>query len=1464
MMLRSLKKLFVFKRLQFVLMVLPLTCFGQSFNEHSGHNISALYNGQLLAIDINADGWMDVVQTGTDDYQSYFKVYLNNRNFNFSPLTPINFFLSNIYTSWCDINNDGYIDFAVSGINDSGSRVTYIGFNNGDSTFIIKDYKLEGTVLGESLWADFDNDGKRDLFLYGINNAGNRVSILYQQKNESFIEINRLIGFSSGKAVIFDYNNDGKKDIFITGLDQNIVKKSYLYQNNGDFNFTAKNTGIDAITSGDIVTADVDGDGWPDLIITGSNQNNKRICKLYLNRQGSFIEKANTFTDSLSNSHVSVSDINNDGKPDVIFTGTDNRLFYQTVMYLNLGNGNFERNTSLSLPVTSAAILNTDLNNDNKPDLIISGKTYSENICKVFENTITVSNSSPDIPDGTGALPYRRDSVLLYWNNVLDKEQGSNDIQYNVFVGNSKNSVNIVSPQSILLSGKRLTQQAGNALTKNQLTIKNLPENKYFWAVQAIDNNHNASAFSSLDSFTICNPVFAGNDTTICKGDTAILKVAPASMTSNWYSLKNGLIASGTFICKFAPQTTDTVVLECHNYLGCTLYDTLIVKVLSPLPIILPSDTAGCSGSSIRLSIGNYFKEAFWRTSNIGFIHNDSLAYWHKIMSVDTVWVTAIDTNNCQNQSSVIVNKYDLPQWSIGKDRHICKYDSVHLQINDNFSSIHWYSYDRTKLKSSTPEYNSKIIENDSLLIVVTDSNRCSTTDTLIIYMLPLPPVNIGNDTSVCYKDTLLIMPDRVTGRTDWISSNSGILASDTIRLFYQVMTPDNIVAMVTDSNNCRNTDTLRISVLPLPEFTVGNDTAVCYGQNLMLSVGAGWKRVDWYTKIDGLWKEDQWFVVRHETNTDTIWVKVQNQYKCKAFDTIHIVVYPLPVVFAGNDTSICFKDTLLLKSNNNFPYIQWNSSTKGWLSNDNIYPYEVNVSDTIVLTAVDQNNCKNTDTTLINVIPLPEIPAVNDTSACNKDTIKFNIPGIWKKLFWQSFNHPEISSDSALFLYPVENNDTLLIKATNLMGCRSEKTMIINAHRLPKIEINDTSICRNECIKLQLLDTLIQKVKWNMPDNKITETNNLMMEYCPEVNGKVTVTAYTNNNCSVTDTINVEIYELPVVNIGKDTTVCYGSSIILGQDNMIIDKAEIKKISWQNVESSQSSILRPSVELTQDTLYTLIVSDIHGCSAQDSINIEVNPPSQFTLPDTVAICFGQTAYIGQSYIINGSRFKYSFEWWPDTAISNITAELPEFNPLSTTRYRVVAHTWLCKPDTDYLVVLVRPLPIIYHTPDITIGENGYVQLYAEGGSSYRWWPANSLNQPDIPDPIARPEKSTTYSIMATDNYGCVSYDSLTVYVGNQIFVPDLFSPNQDGKNDTFKIYGFGILNLTLTISNLQNVILYESSDIQKIMEEGWDGTYKGNAVPEGQYRWHLKGKFIDGQDILYKGKSTGILLLIR
>ncbi|MNL18407.1 hypothetical protein D3C87_1395500 [compost metagenome] len=89
--------------------------------------------------------------------------------------------------------------------------------------------------------------------------------------------------------------------------------------------------------------------------------------------------------------------------------------------------------------------------------------------------------------------------------------------------------------------------------------------------------------------------------------------------------------------------------------------------------------------------------------------------------------------------------------------------------------------------------------------------------------------------------------------------------------------------------------------------------------------------------------------------------------------------------------------------------------------------------------------------------------------------------------------------------------------------------------------------------------------------------------------------------------------------------------------------------------------------------------------------------------------------------------------------------------------------------------------------------------------------------------------------------------------LGNQIFVPNTFTPNNDGKNDILFVYGNTIAKMRLRVYNQWGQFLYESLSIQN----GWDGTHKGDMQPNGVYVYYLEAEFSDGTKATKKGTIT-------
>jgi gliding motility-associated-like protein len=134
------------------------------------------------------------------------------------------------------------------------------------------------------------------------------------------------------------------------------------------------------------------------------------------------------------------------------------------------------------------------------------------------------------------------------------------------------------------------------------------------------------------------------------------------------------------------------------------------------------------------------------------------------------------------------------------------------------------------------------------------------------------------------------------------------------------------------------------------------------------------------------------------------------------------------------------------------------------------------------------------------------------------------------------------------------------------------------------------------------------------------------------------------------------------------------------------------------------------------------------------------------------------------------------------------------------------------------------------------------VDLYVLGDNliSYIWTPNTTLSNDIISNPVATPSSTTTYTVTVVDDNGCVASLPATVTLNSdvELFIPNLFSPNGDGFNDTWEIPNLGLFpNTGVTVINREGQVVYENS----AYDNSWGGTFKGNKLPEATYYYLVK-----------------------
>lgn len=339
-------------------------------------------------------------------------------------------FIHATYTNmaWGDHNNNGSLDLFYSDKNNHGSATkTQESFyqNNGDGTFRKLTSPFASTAFSCPVWFDMNNDGLLDLFVPGLSdwnyqwndlstrltniqarlyiNQGEQTNGTYKFK-EIPVSESGLIPIFNGKAggkghnwvAAGDYDNDGYTDLLVTGFDENAranrddyedaVRVVYLFKNVKGKYFELQRTPLDGtkpfhgMTDGSVCFADLDNDGWLDILSTGYGYSRESEVHVYWNLQdGTFTESDFNF-DTTTSSSCDVCDLNNDGWADLVMTGVYfNNGQKQFYIYKNKGKRDFEKIESESLlPIDGGQLSFGDINHDGLADILVGGHNNTQ------------------------------------------------------------------------------------------------------------------------------------------------------------------------------------------------------------------------------------------------------------------------------------------------------------------------------------------------------------------------------------------------------------------------------------------------------------------------------------------------------------------------------------------------------------------------------------------------------------------------------------------------------------------------------------------------------------------------------------------------------------------------------------------------------------------------------------------------------------------------------------------------------------------------------------------------------------------------------------------------------------------------------------------------------------------------------------------------------------------------------
>ncbi len=808
-----------------------------------------------------------------------------------------------------------------------------------------------------------------------------------------------------------------------------------------------------------------------------------------------------------------------------------------------------------------------------------------------------------------------------------------------------------------------------------------------------------------------------------------------------------------------------------------------------------------------------------------------------------------IDSNTCNLTDTIIKSILIQDQVSKSIDTaNMCLGSQVQIGIpsEENHNYFWTPDTDLSDAKSSDPFASPSISTNYTLAI---NDGICLDTIWQTVNVINVQyNLEALKDTIICYGDTveLLAVYNTSVDSIQWSSysdfsdvlnlqgTDNIFVAPDTLQNYY-VQTFDSVCQVQRQDSVWVNVD--------IPQIELSGDSMVCINDTTNFSVhliNGDVSSIYWSPVSKIITGQGSSVVTVFPDASFWLSVEVENTLACTVTDSIFIIADKVQAFYVKEDL-LCYEDcigkiNLTYTGIEPFSFVWDNGMTEDSLSDLCAGSYAVTITDSL--------SC--TDTLQVEILQ----PTLLQTQIT--DSVNTGCDSLWDigsatatatggtipyTYLWSNGDTTETADSLHYGMYYLTVEDAN--KCSVILS-----VMIDDTSSLEVIHKETYISCYGDCDASAYLSIVTESFSPYTYEWSNGATSDSVYNLCP---GDYEYTVSDANACKRINFISFIEPDSLVMTLNIDHQACFGdtTSALVLVDGGTIPYAYL----WSNGDTTETA-----VNLV-DGDYIIKITDSHGCILENAFVVQ--SPDTLILDTLKTKVNCETACNGTAELqVSGGEEPYSYLW------DNGSEEAKADTLCLGKHYVTLTDASGCIVITDVTIdAQIDGVPVeAYASPRLIYqGTSSQLTSTVDENYTYSWQPTDVLSNSLISNPVARIFETTVFKVTVEDSVGCVNSDTAIVYVKNvicdepYIYVPNAFSPNDDGENDILYVHGEMIEELQFSVYDRWGELVFNTNDIN----HGWNGIYQGRKADPAVFVYYLKATCINRAVFEKKGNIT-------